>query len=130
MKRIAVLVTLVGGLVAASVAPASATDPALGQWRGEGVGFHVAHTQHGTAYVSSAHWHAQTAFHRADIHDRTFETCARHRISAVLARDTCLVGHFTSQHEAQGTTRIYQVAHGHRASHPSETHHWSATVSG
>jgi hypothetical protein len=123
VAALAVLVTVLGG-----AAPATAAAPTIGQWHGQGIGFHISHNPHGTPYLQSAHWHSQTAFHHADIHDGAFETCARHRVNAILARDTCIRGTFTGHHEASGTTGIYQVAHGHRAAQPSETHHWSAAL--
>jgi hypothetical protein len=128
MIRSVVAVLAVLGALLGGAPPASATDATIGQWHGHAIGFHISHNAHGTPYLQSAHWHGQTAFPHADIHGGTFETCARHRINAILARDTCIRGTFTSHHEASGTTAIYQVAHGHRAAHPSETHHWSAAL--
>ena len=35
------------------------------------MGFHIAHNAHNAPYLQSAHWHGQTAYPRADIHDES-----------------------------------------------------------
>jgi hypothetical protein len=108
-------------------ATAFATTAHVGHFDGASVAFVVHHSAHGTPYVEDARYHAQKGFEKVFASEGPFETCARHRINAVLFRDICIRGTFTSPDAASGTVAIYQGAHGHRAAHPSDTHHWSAT---
>jgi hypothetical protein len=111
-------------------AVAAAATPRIGHYdSGGAVTFVVRHGEHGTAYVDEARYHALSGFERVPVRGGgEFETCARHRINAILFRDTCIRGTFTSEHAASGAVAVYNGAHGHRAAHPYETHHWSAAL--
>jgi hypothetical protein len=116
-------------LVALTVpAVSAAATPHIGHYSGGAVTFVVRHSEHGTPYVDEVGYHALSGFARSFVSGDAFETCARHRINSILFRETCIRGTFSSDQAASGTVAIYQGAHGHRAPHPSETHHWSASL--
>jgi len=118
--------------VAALAAPSLAlASPRTGHYAGnDGVAFHVRLSPHGTLTVEDARYHAHAGFAQDSIHEGSFATCARVRINSVLHREYCIHGEFGSHDHAWGTVKVFHGAHGHTAHHASETHHWSAVLTG